>query len=380
MNENNGKLDLKQVLLLGGSMAAFEIGSGFATGAELLQFIGSWGGNWPWAVILIDFIVGAAICGVIFLASYQYKFKNTNDLYYHFFGKYLGKLIDIYVYLCLIAYVLVMTAGSGAMINQYWGLPNIVGTLGMGLATGLVACLGLRKLIDILGSLGIFIIVAVFSVAVYTLVTAEQSALVGSARVLEYVEQGQVLQAGAFGVRHPVFSAFSYAGSFIMCGIPWMAAVGLVVKNRKTAIGAAISSSALFFMGCAFVVYVLLVNMDSIAGKQIPIIAAIQNMVPAIAGPYTLIIVLGIFTTVAGELFLLADRFSYGRKKLHYGIIVGTVLFSVTFASMLPFNVLLNALFSIMGFFGVLVGLIMITLFIVSQVKGKSAPTGLTTE
>ncbi len=54
----------------------------------------------------------------------------------------------------------------------------------------------------------------------------------------------------------------------------------------------------------------MLVYMDVIAGKEIPILAAIQEMLPSVAGAYTIVIVLGIFTTVTGELFILADRFS----------------------------------------------------------------------
>lgn len=370
--DKSNKISWKQAILLGSSMAAMEIGSGFATGAELLQFIGSWGGNWPWVITIICFIFGAAVCGVVFMASHQYKFKNSNDLYYHFFGKYVGRLVDIYVYLCLIAYTLVMIAGSGATLNQYWGLPNIVGTLGMGIIAALIACLGLRKLIDVLGGLGIFIIVAVFGIAIYTFFAADKSALEGSVNVLRYVEEGSILQAGTFGIHHPIFSAFSYTGSFIMCGIAWMAAIGLTIKNRRTAVAAGIASSGLFFFGCALVVYTLLVNMDAIAGQQIPILAAIQNMIPVLAGPYTIIIILGIFTTATGQLFLLADRFAGDSKKKYYGIIGGTALFAVVGSVFIPFNVLVNVLFSFMGFLGICVGLFMIASFAVSQIKNKT--------
>jgi len=370
VSENN-KLNMKQAIILGSSMAAMEIGSGFATGAELLQFIGSWGGNWPWIIVLICFIFGAAVSGVIFIASCQYKFKNSNDLYYHFFGKYVGRLVDVYVYLCLIAYTLVMIAGSGATLNQYWGLPNIVGTLAMGIVSALIACLGLRKLIDVLGGLGIVIIAAVFGIAVYTLFTSEKSALEGSINVLRYVEEGSILQAGTFGIRNPIFSALSYTGSFIMCGIAWMAAIGVTIKNRKTAIASGITSSGFFFFGCALVVYTLLVNMDAIAGQQIPILAAINNMIPVLAGPYTIIIILGIFTTATGQLFLLADRFSGGSTKRHYGIIAGTTIFSIVGSALFSFNVLVNILFSFMGFFGICVGLFIIISYVISQRKAK---------
>ncbi len=170
----------------------------------------------------------------MFVSSYENKFENSNQLYYHFFGKYIGRLLDIYVHLCLVAYILTMIAGSGATLNQYYGLPTFVGTLGMGLVAALIACLGLRKLIDILGSLGIVIIVAVFSVAAYAFFTSDVSALEGSKKCVTIRRRRKkVLQAGTFGVHHPVFSAFSYAGSFIMCGIPWMATIGLVVKKTE---------------------------------------------------------------------------------------------------------------------------------------------------
>lgn len=369
INNNENRINIRQVIMLGGSLAAFEIGSAFATGAESLQFFCSWGGCWPWIITVICFIIGTLICATVYTSSSEHKFKDANELYYHYFGKYVGKAIDIYVHLCLIAYVLAMTAGSGATLNQYFGISPIIGTVGMAVITAASACLGLRKLIDILGSLGILIVIVVCAVAVYTFITSDVSAIEGSRNVLQYVDEGKVLQAGAFGIHNPLLAAFLDVGSFIMCGIPWMTTLGLVIKNTRTAVATGFTSSGFFFLGCIVVSYILLVNMDLVAGHEIPVLAAMQEMLPRFAGVYTIIIVLGIYTTVSGELFVLGDRFSYGNNKLRYGIIAGTVIFAIIGSSFIPFSVLVNVLYGVMGFIGVAFGIVLIIKFFVERRK-----------
>lgn len=48
---------------------------------------------------------------------------------------------------------------------------------------------------------------------------------------------------------------------------------------------------------------------------QVPMLAAIQNMLPMLALPFSIIILLGVFTTITGCLWAIGRRFAEDRAK-----------------------------------------------------------------
>ena len=66
-------------------------------------------------------------------------------------------------------------------------------------------------------------------------------------------------------------------------------------------------------------------------------IEASKNMLPVLAIPYAVIIVMSIFTSITGMLWALGDRFSKQGTKKFYAIVIGTTAFGVIGGSVLPF-------------------------------------------
>lgn len=194
---------LMQVLAVAGAYTAYHIGSGFATGNEIAQFFVSWGGVWPFIVFAVAALFAAGTNYIMYTTGCLVHFNKSNECYYYYCGKYIGKIFDYYVYITLVAFIMVMITGSGATIRQYFDLPEYVGTIGMGVVCALVACLGLRKLVDVLGCIGIIIMVFTVSCGIYMILTADVSPLEGAKNTAQYVAEGKILQPTVLGIKTP---------------------------------------------------------------------------------------------------------------------------------------------------------------------------------
>ena len=92
----------------------------------------------------------------------------------------------------------------------------------------------------------------------------------------------------------------------------------------------------------------------------IPMLAAVQAHLPFLAGFYSIVIILGIFTTATGQLFILADRFSQQGTKKFYAIVFGTVVFGIATGSFIPFTTIVNIVYSVLGLSGVILSVFLL--------------------
>ena len=67
---------------LAGAYTAYHIGSGFATGNEIMQFFVSWGGYTPFAVFAIAIIFAAVTNFIMYRTGYLKEFKKDRILNY----------------------------------------------------------------------------------------------------------------------------------------------------------------------------------------------------------------------------------------------------------------------------------------------------------
>lgn len=344
------------MIILGGAFTSYNVGSGFATGAECFQFFGSWGGWWPFisAAIILVLTLAAAYC--CFLAGQTCDFAKAKDAYSYFAGKKLGWFFDLCSYICIFGFNMTMFAGVGATMNQYWGLPIYLSAIVMGVIACVVACLGLHKVMDTLGVIGIIIVVYVLAVCVGTIATSDQSIFEAEAHVLEYVDQGLVFQSGVLGVHNPVLGAVFYWGCCMIATCPFAIALGKSTRNRREALAAGTSSGVMLTAGALLVTCCVLFNLDSIVetGSNIYMLTAVSNLVPHLSWTFAILLTLGIFTTIVGELWLIADRFSDEGTLKSRLIIIGVTCLGVFAGSVIPFNTIVNWFYPYTGLVGAL--------------------------
>lgn len=88
---------------------------------------------------------------------------------------------------------------------------------------------------------------------------------------------------------------------------------------------------------------------------QVPMLAAIQNMLPILALPFSIIILLGVFTTITGCLWAIGRRFAEDRTKKQAIIVVSVAVPGVSVASFISLSKLVNFIYPLTGAAGIVI-------------------------
>lgn len=344
----------KTVITAGAAFAAYIIGSGFASGAEILQYFGSWGvaGN---IVSILFFVVGTIYTTyIVFEVCKEQHFDSHKDLFVYYSGKWGAKFFDAFTFLTMFLLMTTMCAGAGATINQLWGTPVIVGAIILVAVSALVAATGIQKVIDTIGWLGIVIIVVIVISGIWGLASADIGFMEGQQRAFAYAEEGKVLQAGIFGIYNPLFSGLNYVGFNFICTTPFVVTLAERFKNKKEAFAGAVSTGVTPVIAVLLVLCAMMGYIDEIVASdaQIPLLKAVQHFAPFLAPLIGVIIVLGIFTTVTSYMTVTAGRFFKEKTLPYYLTILAFALLGIFGSSIFPFAKMVNFLFPIFGFVG----------------------------
>ena len=352
------------ILSIIGAYAAYGIGSGFATGQEILQYFASWGPKG-----MVSALIGSALLmGVAFSILvrdgflHNDEFVKDSDCFAYYGGRYIGGFIDIFSIALVLGVYVEVFAGCGATINQYFGLPAFAGTIVMGVIVAAVVMLGLKRIVQILSCLGVVFIIYSVCFGIYCLTVSGESLAEAGTHLPEYIEEGKVMQISVLGISDPFWAGLNYGGVNLIVAVAFVLALGRGTKSRaEAAIGGA-GAGVIFMVPVLFSAIAILLNIDYIAvhGQQVPSLAAVNNMLPGLAKVYLVILVLGIFTTLTGYTWLITDRFAEEGTSKSRIICTAIVVIGIFAGGILPFNAVINVLFPIAGLMGMFLTLLMV--------------------
>lgn len=353
----NNKIDFKKIMTIGGAFGAYCIGAGFATGQEALQYYGSYGGIFPFVLPIFTFAILCIFCIGTYKIGYLKKFNDPNYAYKYFCGEKLGTIIDYFCTFAIALSTLVMFAGSGATVNQYLGLPVWVGTMIMGVVSVIVVCLGLEKVTNVLGGCGTIIILIMAFTGIYCFCTSDTGIMESQQHVLEYVDEGIILQGQFLGITNPFVANIYLMGAYVTLGVVFNITLGQKCDSKKEVVWGGISSALFFVIGLVTVLFTMLLNLDYIAetGAQVPMLAAIENTLPLLSLPFSIVILIGVFTTITGYLWAVGRRFAEDKTTKQRLIVIVVALVGAILGSIIPLNALINTIYPLIGIAGVII-------------------------
>jgi uncharacterized membrane protein YkvI len=135
VNTTSASSWFQRYLLPGFVFQAAVIAGGYATGRELVEFFlpaGPWGG-------LLGMAVSMLVWSAVLMASFELARMARAYDYRSFFRVLLGRgwfAFEIAYFLLIIVILAVMGAAAGEIVYSLFGLPRLVGSLGMIAATG----------------------------------------------------------------------------------------------------------------------------------------------------------------------------------------------------------------------------------------------------
>lgn len=345
-----------RVLTYAGAIMAFLIGSGFATGQEIMQYFASYG---FWGV----FGTGLLVLALISFVSIQFltvgqreQFDKPSQIFQYYAGKYVGKFFDYFSILFVFLSFTVMVAGVGAVFDEHYNLPTWVGGFGLAVLVALTVWFGLNSLVDVIGKIGPLIVVIAIGLGIVGIINAETGILAGNDMVADL----EIQQAS----NHWITAGLSYVGFCMLWLAAFLTALGKTVPTQREARAGGLTGGVVFSLSCIIVGLGLLANIERVAGMQIPMLVLANDVAPFVASLISLMILAGIYTTAIPLLWTVSSRFfPDGTRKYKY-LTIFLALLGTVIGLWLPFDQMVNIVYVLNGYVGAILLAIMVVVTI----------------
>lgn len=339
---------ISRVLLLGGALIALLLGSGFATGQEVMQYFVAYGYFGVLSIALM-FLMFLYVSISFVRAGHQQAFKEPSQIFAYYGGRWLGGFFDYFSVAMLYMSFWVMVAGAGATAQQQFGIPVWLGGLGMGVVTLLTLLTGFKRAAEILGTLGPVLCLLVILIALAGLFSAWEQMEYFEARIEEFVSREVVLKAGTTWYT----ACASYVGFCMMWMAVFLANLGKsAVSRREASLGVIVGVSA-FSLAALLLTLSYAANVQQLAGEDIPTLVLIEQLAPALTPLFSVVLMLAIYTTAVPLLWTPVKRFAVDEKSARHRVLLVLGAASGTFIGlMVPFAQLINVVYVLSGYVG----------------------------
>lgn len=344
-----------------GAYLAFFIGSGYATGQEILQFFTAFGW-WGFATAIVGMALFVWMGSTMIRDGRRLNFHSDSLMWKYYCGNILGRAMDYFAVFIQFGIFVVMIGGAGAAVEQYLGIPNMVGRVAMCVVCFLSVLLGLNKLVDVLSIIGPVIIIFAIAVGTYTVITNFGSI----SEVSTNVSQVTILAS----CKNPILSGFLYAGFNAMFVLPFLFNMGPTVKSMKSGRMGGALGGVLLAVAIMIMLLAQLLCIGSLYNASIPTLVLTNKISPILGGVFTVIVLLGIYSTGVTLLWLVCNRFGSKNKKAYVTTNCVAVV-AALILSVLPFTQLVNIIYSYSGYIGIAAMLIFMARQTFLRKKGR---------
>lgn len=338
------RISILNVLKFAGAYIAFLIGSGFATGQEIMKFF-SPNGLYSIISVAISLVLLIYFGSTIMSCGYEHGGLRGYKPYEYFCGKIIGVFYEYLVPVLLFISVIVMISGSGATFREYYGWDYYVGCAFMAILVLIAFLCGLDKLIDIVGLIGPVIVV--FSLIVGFDILFRN--IDGLKNISETINNINMTKVGG----NCVSSGIIYAGLNLVGGLFFFTSLGNSANNKDEARYGAILGSVVLMFVVLVVNFALLSKIDDIYNISIPTLYFAKSISARFGNIFSVILLCGIFSTAAPNFWTVCDKIS---KNTNYKpkVIAVAIAIIAFFCGLFPFEKLVGSIYPLEGVLGVI--------------------------
>lgn len=347
---------MKKSFQIGAAFIGVIVGAGFASGQEVLQFFTSFG---VWGIL--GSILATAFFAFLGMNLTQLgsrlQTKSHQNVIYHICGKYLGVAVDFAITFFLFGVTVVMFSGAGAIFEQQFGVPGLVGNMLMALLVIGTVLLKVNKVISLISMFTPVLLLAVIVLTAYSLINFDFSAANFS------------VAAESQAAPNWLLGACLYVSYNLAAGAAMMTVMGGTVKDEKVAGWGGLIG------GLGLGLLILLINISmmtqlkEIAAVPMPTLFIANNISPLMGGLMSIILLGMIYNTAVGMLYAFTARFvKPDTKKFKVSVgVFGVVAFVSSFVG---FVTLVSTVYPVMGYLGfVLIAAIVFAWFRTKRVQ-----------
>lgn len=357
--------DFTRVIMLAGALLAFLIGSGVATGQEIMQYYTPYG--------LEVFGTALTIIIILVVANYGYAWagKHGNitkgsDVFAFYCGPLMGKFFDIFTVLfCYMSYV-VMVGGAAATLQQQYALPLAAGAIIMVILAGSTVMFGLDSIVNIIGKIAPVLIGLIFLICLISLIKNMGNIPAN----IEAINSGAITVTKA-GTNW--FTSGASNGGFCILWLAGFTAALGIKEDFTNLMKANIIFAVVLVIVNMIIGFAILAQIDVLSTIQIPNLALATELWPPIAYVFGVLIFAAIYTTACPLLWIASSRFA-SEERGNFKIITAVLaVLGLLVALYVPFNILMNYIYTINGYLGFIVLTIMVIRMVPMIIKQKKA-------
>lgn len=343
MEEKKSSGLFSRSMMYAGAVVAYMVGSGFASGQECLQYYSCFG-LWPMiSALVVATLLYIWFSMVLMEDGRKLKLTDTNKIFRYYCGKKLGTVFEIFTAFFLYAMLAVMISGAGSILSEYYGIHQQVGRVGMAVIVAVTVLMGLDKILSVISKIGPIIIVFAIVVGVAGVIL-NPDGLANSAEVLDSIE------IQYYATPHWLVSAINAPSLGMMMLVPFFAGLGPKAASRKEAVWGGFAGAMAFNLCVALVAFGVLANIGEVYDKAAPTLTITNMISPAIGSFFSIVLVIGIYSTSIPLLWVAANKIVPDEKDKRFKPVVLILSVVAFLVGQLPFAALMNILYPAAGY------------------------------
>lgn len=336
------------------------LGAGYVSGQELWQFFGSFG-RFGFAGIIFAVAV-LVIFGILLIRTAQMKNVSEMDkVVISNDSKIMRGIFSFLEIFFLFGIYVVMTAGSGALLNQLFGLPQLAGNIAFAIIVTVVTLTGIKGM------------VTAFSVTVPLMVVMSLIVFIVS-----------VSKAGLHGLSFGIttndnplivnwfVAAIVFASYNLFSSIGILAPLGKSITKKRT-LYTGLIAGGLMLLTIASCTLVSLASDVSCVKAELPILAKAGSLGTVFQYIFAFLLYCGMFGTSVSSVFGISEYVKLKRESKKAGqITIIIAAFLSVMGSTAGFNGLISVVYPICGYLG-FIGMVLIVINYIKSRKIKSS-------
>ena len=338
------------------------LGAGFVSGPELWQFFGAFG-NWGYVGFLLAAVL-FTLFGILLVRLTQVAHTDEMDrLLVPWNIPWLRAASGIVAAAFLFGVVVIMAAGSGALLEQMTGLPTWIGNALFMLAVALVALLGVTGMVSAFSALIPVLVLATLAFAAAACIKFGT----GNIFRLENVNTNPLMPTWL--VASLTFVAYNLLG-----GIGIMAPIGKLVKKRSVIYWGITLAGVMLTVVAASILFSMAVYPAAIEA-ELPMVAVATAISPTLGTVYGIVLLLSMFcnalASLVAMLTYMEQKQAVFRKHKKLTLAAAAVLSWI--GSLAGFGELISVIFPVFGYLSVVFLVCMIVHFIQCKRREKQS-------
>lgn len=352
-------MDYRAIIKYAGAFMAWVIGSGFATGQEVLRFFSSYG-YWSYVILAVD-LIGFLIVGKTLMLI---GFKHRLDKNFQHFKYYCGTIIgSIYLWTMPFVWFIMMAvlfSAAGATLFEYFGLYTYLGSAMMASAVLGAYLIGFDRFVKIVSKISPIVVIFCFIVGFISITDKSMQDMNLTVMLEDY-------QVSPFWF----MSALAYLSLDFLTGSAYYSNLGAVAKNEQAIKWGAILGSIILIIVITTMNTAVLLNIKNAAVLSVPTLYLAKNISYIFAGAFSIVLLLGMFSSCAATMWSICSNFFVVGSKKNKIVSIFVVLVAYVI-SLFPFGELVGLLFPFIGYYGFIYIICVIYKAISMQLGGKN--------